>query len=92
MYRATIERARALKVWKEHNRLIHFGEKTGCICDEQPNRFRKTEKIAGRCGNRHCPMCYGWDEKRLGIPTHRQRREDLRYLEQILDLTQEIET
>ncbi len=93
MYRATIERARTLKAWKLHSYWIHDDEETGCVCDEQPNRFRKGERPLGRCGDRHCPMCYGWlDEKRLGIPTHRQRREDLRYLEQVLDLTQKIET
>jgi len=87
MYRAAIERARALKIWKAHNQFIHDGKKTDCVCDEQPNRFRKTDRIAGRCGNMHCWMCYGiGDEKRMGILTHRQKREDLRYQEQILDL------
>ena len=86
MYRAAIERELALKEWKLHQKWVHNGEKTGCVCDEQPNRFRKGERALGRCGNKRCLMCYGYDEKRLGIPTHNQKKQDLRYKEQLLDL------
>lgn len=87
MYRAAKERPLALRKWKAHNKLVHLGKKTGCICDEQPNRFRKTDRIAGRCGNRHCWMCYGiGDEKRMGIPTHNQIKETMSYKEQLQDL------
>jgi len=87
MYRAAIERARAVRVWKAHNQLVHNNEKTDCVCDEQPNRFRKGERISGRCGNMHCQLCYGrYDEKRMKIPTHRQIKENLRYQDQLLDL------
>ena len=67
MYRASIERERALRIWKAHNQLIHNGEAdTGCACDQQPNRFRKGQK-QGVCGRPRCYLCHG--DKLLGNPT-----------------------
>jgi hypothetical protein len=80
MKRSTVERSRTLRVWKEHNRIIHNNEKTGCVCDEQPNRFRKGERVAGRCGNMHCQICYGrFDDKRMKRPTVKILKENERF-------------
>jgi hypothetical protein len=83
MRRAAIERARALRVWKDHNRIIHGNEDdTGCICDKQPNRFRKGQKRGG-CGKPRCYMCHG--DKLLGIRTVKQRQADERFSSSVQD-------
>jgi hypothetical protein len=89
MYRAAIERERTLRKWRAHHTIVHEWDLGGpdayyeiqhCICEFQPNRFRKSEPIAGRCQNKHCSHCYGkYDEKRMKVATHRQRKEDLRF-------------
>lgn len=87
MYRAAIERPRTLRTWKAHNELVHNNVKTGCICDEQPGRFRKGERIAGRCGNRRCWMCYGiGDEKRMKIQRFRYIKEFERHKGQLEEI------
>lgn len=83
MRRAAIERSRALRVWKAHNRLIHNGEEdTGCVCDQQPNRFRKGQKQGG-CGQPRCYICHG--PKLLGEPTVKDRIERERAYSSWLD-------
>lgn len=83
MRRAAIERSRALRVWKAHNRLIHNGEEdTGCVCDQQPNRFRKGQKQGG-CGQPRCYICHG--EKLLSIPTVKDKIADQRAYSSWLD-------
>lgn len=69
MRRAAIEKARALRTWREHNRIVHNNEETGCVCDQQPNRFRKGQRRGG-CGRPRCYMCHG--EKLFKIPTKQQ--------------------
>jgi len=56
MRRASLERPRTLRVWRAHNRLIHDGLATGCICDERPGYFRKGQRIGG-CGRPRCGLC-----------------------------------
>jgi hypothetical protein len=70
MRRAALERARALRTWREHNRIIHNGLETGCPCDEQPNRFRKGQRKGG-CGKPRCYLCHG--EKLLNVPTVKEK-------------------
>ena len=83
MRRASIERARTLRVWKAHNRIVHDGEEdTGCICDKQPNRFRKGQNVGG-CNKPRCYMCHG--DKLLGIPTVKDRIADIRACSSWLD-------
>ena len=64
MRRAVLERPRTLRIWRAHNRLIHRGLPTSCICDQQPGRFRKGQRIGG-CGRPRCGMCkrYKLDQK-----------------------------
>ncbi len=88
MYRASIERARALRVWKYHIDWVHDGElDTGCLCDLQVNRFRKGQKKAG-CGHVRCYMCHG--EKLLGIPTIANRRKQDQANDSYLDYYNEM--
>ena len=56
MRRAALERARTVRTWKAHNRIIHNGRPTGCACDGQPGRFRKGQRIGG-CGRVRCRVC-----------------------------------
>ena len=58
MRRAFAERQRALRLWRAHNRLVHAGMGTSCVCDQQPGRFRKGQKIGG-CGKSRCWLCKG---------------------------------
>ncbi len=58
MRRASLERPRTLRVWRAHKRLIHDDLATGCICDEQPGRFRKGQRVGG-CGRPRCLICKG---------------------------------
>ena len=74
MRRASLERPRTLRVWRAHNRLIHEGDSTDCVCDEQPGRFRKTQRVAG-CGNARCYLCH-WN-KLLGFRTRQEWCVDL---------------
>lgn len=73
MRRASIERARAIRTWRQHNHIVHGDQDTGCVCDQQPNRFRKGQKRGG-CGKPRCYLCHG--DKLLGIPTHKDRIAD----------------
>lgn len=83
MYRASIERTRARRIWQAHIDLIHGGDHdTGCICDLQINRFRKAQKKAG-CGKPGCVMCH-W-EKIFSIPTIADRRAMDRARDSFLD-------
>ena len=83
MYRASIERERAFRIWKAHNRIIHNGEKdTGCACDQQPNRFRKGQKQGG-CGRPRCYLCHG--DKLLGNLTKAHRVANQRAASSVLD-------
>jgi len=98
MYRAWKERQLALKKWRLHNIIIHswdvrnqvstdaysLGPPT-CPCDTQPNRFRKGQPVAGRCGNPRCTICYRWDPKRLKVATHRVRKEATRMQHELED-------
>ena len=56
MRRAALERPRTLRVWRAHNRLIHEGDATDCVCAEQPGLFRKGARIAG-CSKPGCWIC-----------------------------------
>lgn len=84
MKRAALDRARTLNVWGRHYR-NHLWEvqasggqgKVKCVCDQQPGRFRKGQKVAG-CGKPQCYLCHG--EKLLGIPKHRDRK-----MEQVIE-------
>ena len=81
MRRAAIERASTVRVWKEHNRIVHGGEDTGCPCDQQPGRFRKTSRAD--CGKPRCYLCHG--PKLLGEPTKADRVARDRFEESLLD-------
>lgn len=83
MYRASIERARARRVWQAHIDLIHGGDHdTGCICDRQINRFRKGQRQGG-CNRPRCYLCHG--EKLFKRPTIKDLAELDRYKDSLLD-------
>ena len=56
MRRAALERPRTLRVWRAHKRLVHDDRPTGCLCDDQPGRFRKGQRVGG-CGRPRCGLC-----------------------------------
>lgn len=73
MMRAAIERPRTLTTWGRHWRGHWFREhRINCVCDAQPGRFRKGQRIGG-CGRPHCYLCHG--EKLFGRP----KLDDLRH-------------
>ncbi len=78
MQRAAVERERTLHVWRAHNRLLHAGVDTGCVCDKQPGRFRKGQKVAG-CGKSRCWLCKS--DKLAKRPRVRDYRQAIWYNE-----------
>ena len=78
MRRASLERPRSLRVWRAHNRLIHEGLPTSCVCEDQPGRFRKGERVGG-CGRPRCGLCKR--HKLYKEPTPRNYRAALAYRE-----------
>jgi hypothetical protein len=81
--RASIERARTLRVWRAHLGLIHSDGIPNCFCEFQPGRFRKGQRIAG-CDRSRCHLCH--PDKLLGIPTAQQHRADLSMHEWLREL------
>ena len=85
MRRAAIERPQTVRRWRAHARVVHDSEPTGCVCDEQPGRFRKGQRVAG-CPLPRCMFCKA--DKLLGGPRMVQRRSDLSFAEWITDPTE----
>ena len=80
MKRANEERPRTLRVWRQH--LVGHGPgPVDCVCELQPGRFRKGERVGG-CGKARCLLCHG--DKLLKIPKKYQRLADI-YCEEQLD-------
>ena len=73
MRRAAEEKARTLRVWREHSRIVHENAPTECVCDEQAGRFRKGQRAAG-CSLSHC-ICK--DHKRFREPTRQEVRANI---------------
>jgi hypothetical protein len=59
-----------MRVWRRHLALHEAGT-IRCVCEGQPGRFRKGQRIGG-CGKSRCYLCHG--EKLLRQPTLQQRR------------------
>lgn len=72
MKRAAQERERTLRVWRQHLK-FHGPDVVLCVCEFQPGRFRKGQRIAG-CGNPQCYLCHG--DKLLNRPSRRQLQAD----------------
>ena len=83
MRRASLERGRALRVWRAHLAYVHQNRPIGCDCELQPNRFRKTERIAG-CRNSRCFLCHAG--KLSGRPTPQEVRAILSHREWAAEL------
>jgi len=83
MKRAYEERARTLRVWRGHLALIHPSEDIHCVCELQPGRFRKGQRIGG-CGQPRCYLCKR--SKLLSRPTLQERRSDVSCREWLLEL------
>jgi len=81
MYRASIERARARRVWQAH-KLIYGDTLSHVPRFNQLNRFRKAQKRAG-CGKPGCVMCH-W-EKIFSVPTIADRRAQDSAKDSLLD-------
>lgn len=64
MKRAAIEKSRTLRVWRRH--LATHDPGSLCVCELQPGRFRKSQRIGG-CGCVQCWLCH--PEKLSGTPT-----------------------
>ncbi len=77
MRRAALERPRTLRTWRAHNRIIHENLPTGCVCDDQPGRFRKVH--AAGCGKPRCWICKS--TKLLKEPTYQELRAAISYRE-----------
>lgn len=70
MRRSLQERRRTLRVWHQHLR-SHGKQQNLCICEFQPNRFRKGQRRGG-CGKSRCYLCHG--EKLLQRPSFFQKK------------------
>jgi len=75
------EAAIARREWRAHQKLVHDGLPTGCICDEQVGRFRKHRGMG--CGRARCQLCHF--DKIHGIKTHKARLADLLFREQLMN-------
>lgn len=86
MQRAHTERLRTLHVWHQH--LASHGPNAKlCVCEFQPGRFRKGQRVGG-CGHARCYLCHG--EKLFQRPTRQQRLNDLSYKEWVDELSARI--
>jgi hypothetical protein len=85
MRRAALERPRTLRVWGRHlaRHLALSPTAILCVCEFQPGRFRKGERVGG-CGRARCYLCHG--AKLLGIPTCRERVARISYHEWLAEL------
>lgn len=77
MRRAAQERARSLRVWRQHLKL-HGKEALHCACENQAGRFRKGQRIGG-CGNARCYLCHG--DKLLKRPSRQQQQSNIAFRE-----------
>jgi hypothetical protein len=77
MQRASVERLRTMRVWRQHLSRHGPGPLT-CPCEWQVGRFRKGQRVGG-CGKARCYLCHG--DKLLKRPTLQQRRADRSYRE-----------
>jgi hypothetical protein len=77
MERASVERPRTVRVWRQH-RAQHGPGPLACPCELQTGRFRKGQRVGG-CGKARCYLCHG--DKLLKRPTLQQRRSGLAYRE-----------
>jgi hypothetical protein len=82
MRRASLDRARTLRVWRAHKRIIHNDLATDCLCDDQPGRFRKGQRIGG-CDR---PGCWCKIHKLIHKPTLPEYRAALALYEWATEL------
>jgi len=84
MRRAAIERRRTLRVWHGHLAWVHSGEdEIHCVCELQPGRFRKGQRVGG-CGRARCQICHY--SKVHGFRRLIVHRADVSYREWLDDL------
>ena len=69
MQRAEIERVRTIRTWRSH--LLTHGAQVLCVCELQPGRFRKSQRVGG-CGRARCWLCHS--DKLSGRLTMRELR------------------
>ena len=82
MKRAHDERARTLRVWRQHLS-SHGSDRLTCICEFQPGRFRKGQRVGG-CGQPRCYLCKRG--KLCQVPTRQQQVSNISYDEWLEDL------
>lgn len=70
-----------LQVWRKH--LAAHGMNALCDCEFLPGRFRKSQRVGG-CGRPRCWL-YHYD-KLAGCPTVRDRRDDARVADDLVNL------
>ena len=56
MRRSALERPRTLRTWRAH--LTAHEDTILCVCELEPGRFRKSQRIGG-CGRPRCWLCHG---------------------------------
>jgi len=78
MRRAHLERARTLRIWRAHLRLVHLGLPAACPCELQPGRLRKGQRLTG-CSLPRCFLCHR--AKLLGRATAQEYRAALSHHE-----------
>ncbi|MCW5625150.1 MAG: hypothetical protein KIT73_10590 [Burkholderiales bacterium] len=81
MKRASLDRLRTLRTWRAH--LRRHSADVACVCERQPGRFRKGQRIGG-CGNPRCWLCH--HDKLAGIPTRHEQRARARLAEGVVEL------
>jgi hypothetical protein len=81
--RAAIERAATLRRWRYHIQIVHGGQPGPCPCEQQPNRFRKSERRGG-CGRPRCHLCKA--PKLLGAATRAEQKSDFALREWLAEL------
>jgi hypothetical protein len=80
MRRAAQDRSRTRRTWSLH--LRSHGVQARCVCEHQPGRFRKGQKVGG-CGKPRCWLCH---EDKLGqIPTPQDLRERARMRDGLME-------
>ena len=78
MRRASLDRERTLRSWHTHSILAHGGKPGPCVCEIQPGRFRKGQRVLG------CTVPRCWQCKRgklMQIPKRQEYRATLSYRE-----------
>lgn len=82
--RASLERDRTIVVWRRHLQRHGHRFPLTCICEFQPGRFRKGQRVGG-CGRPRCYTCHA--EKLFGTPSRQESRINISHQEWLKQMT-----